>query len=170
MWFFERHERDRAWRRAMRLVREVYRFTERLPADEKSNLTASMRRTVLGLPPQIVEGIVADDPRTLADKLDQCRQGVRELQTLVALAGALGYGGWRQRMVMRRRLRGAAGMLFRRAARLRAMRMDDPEEAAAADAEAAPPSEGRPARGAVDQAWQRGAVRRLQFRHLADAA
>jgi len=166
MWFGERHERDRSWRGMMRLVRRVYRFTESFPAEEKANLTASMRKTAVSLPSQIAEGVAAEDPAALAGMLDRCREGVRQLQTLTALAGRLGYGRWWERMRLRRWLRGAAGALSRRAARLRAGRSED---AAAACGEAAPPRPTPAGRRAMDEACRRGAVRRLRFRHLPEA-
>lgn len=152
----------------MRLVRRVYRFTDAFPAEEKSNLTASMRKTAVSLPSLIAEGIASEDPALLAGKLERCREGVRELQTLTVLAGRLGYGGWWARVRMRRGLRGAAGMLSRRAGRLRAAWVDEPGEAASP--EAGPRRTMPTGRGVVDEAWRRGAVRRLRFRHLPEAA
>lgn len=172
MFWRERHERSRIWRRSMRLVRAVYRFTERFPADEKSNLTGSMRKTVVGLPSAIAEGFAADDEQKLVAKLDRCREGIRELQTYLALSRRLKYGGAWSRMRMGWRLRGAAAELMAEAGRWR----EAGEDEATGESVGLTGQCGDGATGGTDaaRAWRgtanHGAIRRLRFRYLTGAA
>lgn len=147
----------------MRLVRAVYRFTEDFPADEKSNLTGSMRKAAVGLPSQIADGFAAEDTEVLVAKLERCREGIRELQTYLALAARLRYGSRLSRAGMRRRLRGAVVELGREAELWRSASPEGEGEAAGRRGEVpGPEDEVAPSAG--------GSVMRLRFRHLPDAA
>jgi len=165
MWFGEAYERNGVWRRMMRLVRGVYKLTERFPADEKSNLTASMRRAAVALPSQVAEGLASGDFGSLAAKLSKTRDGVRELQTLLTLAGRLGYASLPRRVALRRRLRRAATALTRAEARAEAL-------ASAATAPATPRSprdEPTGERGDEAEGASPSPVGRLRFRFLQGA-
>jgi hypothetical protein len=45
-----------AWKRAMELVTEVYRATERFPKEEIYGLTSQLRRSAVSMPCNIAEG------------------------------------------------------------------------------------------------------------------
>jgi len=44
------------WQRAMELIEEIYRLTERFPSDEKFGLVSQMRRAAVSIPSNIAEG------------------------------------------------------------------------------------------------------------------
>jgi four helix bundle protein len=44
------------WQKAMRLVTEIYRFTEGFPKDERYGLTSQLRRSSVSLPSNMAEG------------------------------------------------------------------------------------------------------------------
>ncbi len=90
---FERH---RDWQRAARLVRRVYRLTAGFPVDEKSGLTAHLRRTAIALPAKMAEAIGTDHEADVARALQATREGLRELISGLGVARRLRFASpWR---------------------------------------------------------------------------
>jgi four helix bundle protein len=95
---------DRSYRRvpagraAARLARAVYDLVEHFPADEKSGLTATLKKTVASIPPKIAEGYMKDDPTEAAKALEATITSLRELAGYLDVAQHL-------RMTSRRRFR-----------------------------------------------------------------
>jgi carbamoyl-phosphate synthase large subunit len=46
----------KVWQQAMKLAAEVYKITERLPAEERFALTDQLRRSAVSIPSNIAEG------------------------------------------------------------------------------------------------------------------
>ncbi len=83
----------------MRLVELLYRLTQRFPVDEKSGLTATIRRTVTTMSTRIADAFECSvqDPLNDADKL------LRELIAYLLICRRLRYISSRQFSSLRRR-------------------------------------------------------------------
>ncbi len=92
------------WQRSMQLVEFVYRLTRQFPADEKSGLAATLRRTVTGIPAKIAEADGWDDPEKVSQALHGVRGTIRELQTYTAICYRLGFLGFLRYKSLRRQL------------------------------------------------------------------
>lgn len=113
------------WQRAMRLVDALYAVTDTLPADEKTNLSATLRKTVLGLPGRVADAGSQADLVAAADALEGCRGDVRTLETGLAMARRLRYIRWSTRRRLQRQLDRFVRLLDRDIQRLRATSSGD---------------------------------------------
>jgi four helix bundle protein len=95
---------DRSYRRApvgraaTRLAQAVYDLVDYFPADEKSGLTATLKRAVAGIPPKIADSFMKDDPAEAAKTLEATILSLRELASYLDVAQHL-------RMASRRHFR-----------------------------------------------------------------
>ena len=87
----EHYEKLIVWQRSIELVELVYRLTRDFPADEKSGLAATLRRTVTGIPAKIAEADGQDDPEKVSQTLTGIRGTIREMQTYVVICRRLGF-------------------------------------------------------------------------------
>ena len=85
------HEKLIVWRRSIELVEYIYKLTRDFPADEKSGLAATLRRTVTGIPAKIAEADGLDDADKACQTLNSLRGTVRELQTYAVICRRLGF-------------------------------------------------------------------------------
>ena len=85
-------------RAAARLAQAVYDLVAYFPADEKSGLTATLKRAVTSIPPKIAEGFMQDDPADVTRTLEATISSLRELAGYLDVAQTL-------RMTSRRRFR-----------------------------------------------------------------
>ena len=74
---------DAACRSAMRLTRAIYDLTDHFPAEERSGLTATLRRAAASIPPKIA------DYHTLRDEADAHKSLAAALATLRELTAYL---------------------------------------------------------------------------------
>jgi four helix bundle protein len=79
------HERLDVWRDAMDLAEEIYRFSARLPEQERFGLTAQMRRTAVSVPSNIAEGAARRSKIEYLRFLSIARGSLSELDTQVKL-------------------------------------------------------------------------------------
>jgi four helix bundle protein len=79
------------WQKAMGLTVEVYRATEKLPADERYGLRSQMRSAAVSIPSNIAEGQDRRSAGVFRQHLSIAHGSVRELETQVLLSGMLGY-------------------------------------------------------------------------------
>lgn len=79
------------WQHSMQLVEFVYRLTRDFPADEKSALAATLRRTATGIPARIADADGLDDPEKVSQSLNSVRGMVREMQTYTVICYRLGF-------------------------------------------------------------------------------
>lgn len=85
------YEKLAIWQSSMQLVEFVYRVTRDFPADEKSGLAATLRRTVTGIPAKIADADGLDDPDKVTQALTSVRSTIREMQTYVSICYRLGF-------------------------------------------------------------------------------
>jgi len=107
----EKFEDLEVWRKAHKLVIEIYNITRKLPNEEKFGLVSQMRRSAISIAANIAEGFKR---RTARDKssfynisqgsLEELKyyltlskdlgylQGIQELQNLAELIGKMLYG------------------------------------------------------------------------------
>ncbi len=75
-----------AFHRAHRLVADVYRLTESLPAAERFGLAGQLRRAATSVPTNIVEGCSRSSPREYQRFIDIALASACEVQYLLSLA------------------------------------------------------------------------------------
>lgn len=100
----EHYEKLVVWQRSIELVEFVYRLTRDFPADEKSGLAATLRRTVTGIPAKIADADGQDEPEKVSKTLTDIRGTIREMQTYVVICRRLGFLPYLKYKALRRRL------------------------------------------------------------------
>ena len=78
-----------AWQEAMTLAEDVYRLVASLPANERFELSAQLRRAAVSIPSNIAEGYARDSAASYAHFLRIARGSLREVETQVLLAERL---------------------------------------------------------------------------------
>ena len=87
-----RHHRDLVvWQRAIDLVAEVYRLTDRFPREERFGLVQQVKRAVVSIPSNIAEGHGRDHLGDYRRHLSVANGSLMELETQFAIAVRLGY-------------------------------------------------------------------------------
>ena len=87
-----RNHRDLVvWQRAMDLVTEVYRLTDRFPADERYGLVQQVKRAVVSIPSNIAEGHGRDHLGDYLRHLSVANGSLMEVETQFGIAVRLGY-------------------------------------------------------------------------------
>ena len=114
-----RYENLRAWRTGMRIARRTYRLTAGFPENERSGLTATIRKCAVSMPAELADAAGSGDPNTYAAALDKVSSAARELRTYIVLARRLRYLRWGQGAPLRRYLRRYGRQLASEAAALR---------------------------------------------------
>lgn len=79
------------WQKAMNLTVEIYKLTDKLPAEEKYGLISQMRRSSVSIPSNIAEGYGRYSDPELSHFLRIARGSLYELVTQVALCKMLGF-------------------------------------------------------------------------------
>jgi four helix bundle protein len=79
------------WQRAMELVSECYRVVRYLPTDERFELGAQLRRASVSVPANIAEGKGRRGATEFARFLSYALGSLREVETLLDVADALGF-------------------------------------------------------------------------------
>jgi four helix bundle protein len=85
------HKKLMVWQEAIRLVEIVYRDTRAFPNDETFGLRIQMRRAAVSIPSNIAEGAARMTTGELLQFLGIARGSLAELETLLELAGRLGF-------------------------------------------------------------------------------
>jgi four helix bundle protein len=85
------YERLEVWKRSYRLARAVYEATALWPRDERFGLVAQSRRAGVSIAANIAEGSSESSPKGFARYLRIAFGSACEVETLVRLAGDLGY-------------------------------------------------------------------------------
>lgn len=80
-----------AWKKAMELVTEVYRTTERFPKEEIYGLTSQLRRAAVSIPCNIAEGQGRLTKGEFQQFLGYARGSLLEMETQIVIASNLGY-------------------------------------------------------------------------------
>ena len=94
-WMEGRNQRPRhrseVWQFARRLCLEVYRITSHFPDEEKYGLTAQLRRGVISIASNPVEGAARKTTKSYLYFLYTARSSLEELDAQLELAGDLGF-------------------------------------------------------------------------------
>jgi four helix bundle protein len=85
------HRNLDAWKKAMDLVTMVYKATSSFPKDEQYGITSQLRRAAVSVPANIAEGFARNGTKELLHFLGIASGSLSELDTLIELAGKLGY-------------------------------------------------------------------------------
>lgn len=93
------------WQRSLELVETVYQLTREFPADEKSGLAATLRRTVTGIPAKVADAVGQEDEAKGRQMLSGVRGTIREMQTYAVLCRRMRFLGYMTYNSLRRRLR-----------------------------------------------------------------
>ena len=85
------HHKLEAWNKAVELVTDVYRGTERFPKEERYGLTSQIRRAAVSIPANIAEGAARYSSKEFAHFLSNAQGSASELETELIIARRLGY-------------------------------------------------------------------------------
>lgn len=86
-----KHRELQAWQVCRELAREIYRATAGFPASERFGLTSQLRRAAISPAANIAEGFARFGARETAHGVSIALGSLAELDTLLAIAGDLGY-------------------------------------------------------------------------------
>ncbi len=79
------------WQKAHQNVLEVYRLTKDFPKEEQFGLTSQLRRSILSVANNIVEGCGKYTDKDFANFLQQALGSCQESEYLLMLSSELGY-------------------------------------------------------------------------------
>ena len=79
------------WQKAMALVEETYKYSKRLPAEERFGLISQMQRAAVSIPSNIAEGHGGRSTRAYLDHLSIAYGSLMELETQAQIAFRLKY-------------------------------------------------------------------------------
>ena len=85
------HRTLEVWKQAMDLAVEIYRATERFPAEERFGLVSQMRRCSTSIPSNIAEGMARRAPKETIQFLYVAIGSASELDTQLELSKRLGF-------------------------------------------------------------------------------
>lgn len=85
------HRKLKAFELADALVIDVYRATQRFPTEEKYGLVSQIRRAVVSVPTNIVEGCGRTSHRDYVHFLQMAFASLREVGYLLDLSARLGF-------------------------------------------------------------------------------
>lgn len=80
-----------AWRKAMDLVKMIYKVTKDFPKEEVYGLTAQIRRAAVSIPSNIAEGQGRTSSKEFQNFLSIAHGSVREVETQILIAQHLNY-------------------------------------------------------------------------------
>ena len=75
----------KVWQKAMGLVNDIYKVTQKFPREELFGITSQMRRSAVSVPANIAEGCGRNTGNDLNRFLDIANGSSFELETLVVL-------------------------------------------------------------------------------------
>jgi four helix bundle protein len=80
-----------AWQKAMDLVADIYRVTQKFPREEQYGLTNQLRRAAVSIPSNIAEGQGRGTPGDLLRGLAISNGSRQEAETQILIADRLGF-------------------------------------------------------------------------------
>lgn len=80
-----------AWQKAMELVTEIYKVSQKFPKEEMFGLTSQIRRAGISIPSNIAEGRGKSSKGEFQQFLYHARGSLAELETQLLIAINLGY-------------------------------------------------------------------------------
>jgi four helix bundle protein len=85
------HEKLDVWKKAVDFVVDVYKATEKFPADEKFGLTSQIRRASVSIPANIAEGAGRKSNKEFLNFLSIAQGSASEVSTEILIAYRLEY-------------------------------------------------------------------------------
>lgn len=85
------HHKLEAWSKAIELVTDVYKSSEKFPKEERYGLTGQIRRAAVSIPANLAEGAGRRSPKEFAHFLSNSQGSASELETELIIANRLGY-------------------------------------------------------------------------------
>ena len=85
------HHDLQVWQLGMRLVKDIYQLTRRLPDSEKFALCSQMQRAAVSIPSNIAEGAARSGNKEFLHFLSNACGSLCELETQVIISSELGY-------------------------------------------------------------------------------
>jgi four helix bundle protein len=79
------------WQKAIDLVTEIYRVTQKLPKEEMFGLISQLRRAAVSVPSNIAEGQGRLTEKEFRQFLGNARGSLSEVETQIIIAKNLGY-------------------------------------------------------------------------------
>ncbi len=79
------------WQKAMDLVTEIYRVTQKFPKEEIFGLVSQLRRAAVSVPSNIAEGQGRLTEKEFRQFLGTARGSLSEVETQIIIANNLGY-------------------------------------------------------------------------------
>jgi four helix bundle protein len=80
-----------AWQKAMELVTEIYKLSQKFPKEELFGLTSQIRRAAVSIPSNIAEGRGKSSPGEFQQFLYHAKGSLAEVETQVIIATNLEY-------------------------------------------------------------------------------
>jgi four helix bundle protein len=80
-----------AWQKAMELVTEIYKMSQKFPKEEIFGLTSQIRRAAVSIPSNIAEGRGKSSPGEFQQFLYHAKGSLAEVETQVIIATNLEY-------------------------------------------------------------------------------
>jgi four helix bundle protein len=80
-----------AWQKAMELVTEIYKVSQKFPKEEMFGLTSQIRRAAVSIPSNIAEGRGKSSTGEFQQFLYHARGSLAEVETQLLIAINLGY-------------------------------------------------------------------------------
>ncbi len=78
-----------AWRKAMELVTEIYKATQKFPKEELYGITSQLRRAAVSVPSNIAEGQARLSAKDFRKFLSQARGSLVEIETQLIICQML---------------------------------------------------------------------------------
>jgi len=88
---YRKHHNLKTWKKAIELVKEIYKITNEFPKEEIYVMSAQMRRAAISIPSNIAEGAARRSSREFLNYLSIARGSLSELETQVILSKELNY-------------------------------------------------------------------------------
>jgi four helix bundle protein len=85
------HHKLEAWSKAIELVTDLYKCTEKFPAAERYGLTSQLRRAAVSIAANIAEGAGRRSKKEFAYFLSNSQGSASEVETELIIASKLGY-------------------------------------------------------------------------------
>ncbi len=79
------------WQKSMKLVTDVYEFTESFPKNEVFGLTSQLKRAIVSVPSNIAEGQGRDSVKEFIYHLSVAYGSLMEAETQIQIAANLAY-------------------------------------------------------------------------------
>jgi four helix bundle protein len=85
------HRNLAVWRKAMAMVRDIYRLTADFPKHEVYGLASQLRRAAVSIPSNLAEGYGRNSRTELHQFVGMARGSLAEMETQIEIGRDLGY-------------------------------------------------------------------------------